>query len=141
VDPAQTSVYSYDAPRTYWRVALDLNWNADGRAGAYLAQTGFLRDEVSRAGDVRAVYTHAGAIASDDTSMVGTAGALAALLTLDPQTANGLYAGQILGGADSTNGDAHWGNPDDLYAQEWGWFGTALYANSLSDIWHTQWPG
>jgi len=141
VDPAQTSVYGYDAPRTYWRIALDLDWNTDGRAGAYLAQAGFLRDEVSRAGGVRAVYTHAGAIASEDTSMVGSAGALAALLTLDPQTANGLYAAQILGSADYANGDAHWGNPDDLYAQEWGWFATALYANSLTDIWHAPWPG
>lgn len=141
VDSDQTTVYGYDAPRTYWRVALDLNWNADGRAAAYLAQAGFLRDEVSRAGDVRAVYTHAGAVTTDDTSMVGSAGALAALLTLDPQTANGLYAGQILGGADFANGEAYWGNPDDLYGQEWGWFATALYANSLPDVWHAQWPG
>ena len=32
VDADQTTVYGYDAPRAYWRVALDLNWNGDGRA-------------------------------------------------------------------------------------------------------------
>jgi hypothetical protein len=47
-----------------------------------------------------------------------------------------LYAGQILGGADYTAGAAHWGNPGDLYAQEWGWFATGLFANALTDLWH-----
>jgi hypothetical protein len=42
----------------------------------------------------------------------------------------------MLGGADYANGQAHFGDPTDLYAQEWGWFGTALYANALTDIWH-----
>ncbi|MDQ6671019.1 MAG: glycosyl hydrolase family 8 [Chloroflexota bacterium] len=137
----QTSVYGYDAPRTYWRIALDLDWHSDGRAAAYLAQAGFLRDEVARTGRVRAVYTHAGAIASEDTSIVSSAGALSALLTLDPGAANALYADQLLGGADYAVGEAHWGNADDLYAQEWGWFATALYAHSLTDVWHADWPG
>ena len=141
VDADQTTVYGYDAPRAYWRVALDLTWNGDGRAAAYLAQAGFLRDEVRRTGAVRAVYTHAGTVTSEDPSVVGSAGALAALLTLDPEAANRLYADQILGGADYAVGGVHWGNPDDLYAQEWGWFATALYANSLTDIWHAEWPG
>jgi endo-1,4-beta-D-glucanase Y len=136
VDATQTTAYGYDAPRTYWRVALDLRWNGDGRAAAYLAQAGFLRDEVDRSGLVRAVYAHDGSVASEDTSVVGTAGALAALLTLDGDAANRLYAAQILGGADSVSGQTHWGDPADLYAQEWGWFGTALYANALTDIWH-----
>jgi endo-1,4-beta-D-glucanase Y/4-amino-4-deoxy-L-arabinose transferase-like glycosyltransferase len=136
VDAQQTTAYGYDAPRTYWRVALDLRWNGDGRAAAYLTQAGFLRDEVNRSGGVRAVYAHDGTVSNQDTSMVGTAGALAALLSLDADAANRLYAAQMLGGADYANGQAHFGDPTDLYAQEWGWFGTALYANALTDIWH-----
>jgi endo-1,4-beta-D-glucanase Y/4-amino-4-deoxy-L-arabinose transferase-like glycosyltransferase len=136
VDAQQTTAYGYDAPRTYWRVALDLRWNGDGRASAYLAQAGFLRDEVNRAGSVRAVYAHDGSVASEDASVVGSVGALAALLSLDGDAANRLYAGQVLGGSDTDAGLAHWGDPADLYAQEWGWFGTALYANTLTDIWH-----
>ncbi len=131
-----TTTYSYDAPRTYWRVALDQRWDGDGRAAAYLAQAGFLADEVNRSGAVRAVYTHDGSVGSTDSSVVGSAGALAALLTVDANAANRLYASAMVGGAHSRNGQAYWGDANDLYAQEWGWFATALYANSLADVWH-----
>jgi hypothetical protein len=67
---------------------------------------------------------------------VGSAGAIAALLTLDPNAANGLYASQLVGGSRFTDGEVHWMDPSDLYAQEWGWFATALYAGTLTDIWH-----
>ncbi|HEY2595078.1 MAG TPA: glycosyl hydrolase family 8, partial [Chloroflexota bacterium] len=131
-----TTVYSYDAPRAYWRVALDQRWDNDGRAAAYLAQAGFLDDEVNRAGDVRAIYTHDGAVASNDSSTVGSAGALAALLSLDPNAANRLYADSIVGGSESSKGQVYWGDANDLYAQEWGWFATAVYADALTDVWH-----
>jgi endo-1,4-beta-D-glucanase Y len=134
-----TTAYSFDAPRTYWRVALDLRWNGDGRAAAYLAQAGFLRDEVNRSGLVRASYGHDGSVTSNASSVVGSAGALAALLTLDPDAAHRLYAGQLVGGADVVAGAAHWGNPGNLYDQEWGWFATGLYANALTDIWRGEW--
>src|SRR5262249_39305465 len=119
------TAYGFDAPRAYWRIALDLRWNNDGRAAAYLGQAGFLRDEVRRAGFVRAVYGHDGSVHSSESSLVGSAGALAALLTLDSDAAHQLYAGQVLGGVAYINGEAHWGDPGDLYAQEWGWFATA----------------
>jgi endo-1,4-beta-D-glucanase Y len=135
-DSTPTTAYSYDAPRAYWRVALDLRWNNDGRAAAYLAQAGFLDDEVNRSGSVRAIYTHDGAVASTDASVVGSAGALAALLTLDDTAANRLYANDVVGGAEVNNGNLYWSDPNDLYAQEWGWFATALYANALTDLWH-----
>jgi endoglucanase len=131
-----TTAYGFDAPRTYWRIALDLRWNKDGRAAAYLGQAGFLRDEVNRSGGVRAVYGHDGSVGTSDTSVVGSAGALAALLTLDADAANRLYASRLLGGVEYAAGEAHWGDPGDLYAQEWGWFATGLYANTLIDIWH-----
>jgi endoglucanase len=132
----QTTDYGYDAPRVYWRVALDQRWYGDGRADAYLAQAGFLRDEVTRSGGVRAVYGHDGTVDSEDASVVGNAGALAALLQLDPETANRLYAANVLGGIEFNTGEAHWGDGGDLYAQEWGWFAVGLYANTLPDIWH-----
>lgn len=131
-----TTAYSYDAPRTYWRIALDQRWDNDGRAAAYLAQAGFLDDEVNRSGAVRAIYTHDGSVASTDSSVVGSAGALAALLTLDSNAANRLYADAVVGGSETSNGQVYWGDATDLYAQEWGWFATALYANALTDVWH-----
>jgi endoglucanase len=131
-----TTAYGYDAPRTYWRVALDMRWNGDGRATAYLTQAGFLRDEVNRSGIVRAIYGHDGSVSSSNSSVVGNAGALAALLTLDADAANRLYADQILGGTEYAAGEAYWGDPGDLYAQEWAWFATGLYTNALTDQWH-----
>ncbi len=141
-----TTRYGYDAARTYWRIALDLRWSGDGRAAAYLRQAGFLRDEVTRIladgitrkERVSGVYAHDGAVVEEASSMVGNAGALAALLTLDPAAANIIYAGQIVGGASRTGTDVYWGDPHDLYNQEWGWFATALYADALPDLWHTQ---
>src|SRR5579883_1585783 len=130
-----TTTYGYDAARTYWRVALDLRWSGDGRARSFLQQAGFLRDEVRRAGAPAAVYQHDGPPVQTAPSVVGDTGALAALLTLDPDAANTLYASQLLGQVDPQSGD-HWGDGSDLYAQEWGWFGVALYANALPDLWN-----
>jgi endo-1,4-beta-D-glucanase Y len=133
-----TTVYGYDAPRTYWRIALDQQWSGDGRADAYLRQAGFLRDEVARKGVPSAVYAHDGSVVSLDSNMVGTAGALAALSTLEPDAAHALFATRVLGAvSSSTSHDAvWWGDPDDVYEQAWGWFATALYADRLSDLWH-----
>jgi endo-1,4-beta-D-glucanase Y len=131
-----TTLYGFDAPRAYWRVALDLRWNSDGRAAAYLSQAGFLRDEVNRSGTVRAVYDHAGSVDSAEGSLVASAGAMAALMTLDHAAADRLYANAVLGGAQATDAQVYWGDPNDLYAQEWGWFATGLYANELNDVWH-----
>ena len=130
--------YGYDAPRTYWRIALDQRWSGDGRADAYLHQAGFLRDEVMRQGRPSAVYQHDGTVQSDADSTVATAGALGVLSVLDPSAEQGLFASDLLGQA-STGPDGRaetWGNPDDLYEQAWGWFGVALVADQLPDLWH-----
>jgi endoglucanase len=133
-----TSVYGYDAARTYWRIALDQQWSGDGRADTYLRQAGFLRDEVARKGAPSAVYAHDGSLVLDSSSMVSTAGALAALWVLDPEAAHGLYAAHVLGDVVSAadDGGVWWGSPDDVYEQAWGWFGTAFYAGQLRDLWH-----
>jgi endoglucanase len=143
LDGKDTTQYGYDAARTYWRIALDSRWSGDGRAESYLRQAGFLRDEIGRdlgdgqrKGRVSAVYAHDGAVREDPPSMVGTAGALAALLTLDPGAAHTLYATELIGAARRGGGGVTWGDPGDIYTQEWGWFATALYANALPDLWH-----
>jgi len=134
-DAADTTRYGYDAPRTYWRVALHHRWSHDGRAEAFLRQAGFLRDEVNRKGTISAVYAHDGTIVEAAPSLVGTAGALAVLLTLDAGAAHALYAAHLVGASGVSGAQVYWGNPDDLYAQEWGWFATALYADALPNLW------
>lgn len=133
---ADTSRYGYDAARTWWRIALDDRWNGDGRARAYLLQAGFLRDEANRQGRVSTVYEHDGSVVEAPPSPVGTAGAVAALLTLAPETAHALYTSQMITGAHFSDAGVYWGQPTDLYAQAWGWFGMALYAGALPDLWH-----
>jgi len=133
---SDTTRYGYDAARTYWRVALDLRWSGDGRAQAYLQQAGFLRDEVNRKVAVSAVYAHDGSIILESPSMVSTAGAVAALLTLDPTAANALYAREVVGMVDHDRAGAYWDDPNALYTQEWGWFATALYSDAVPDLWH-----
>ncbi len=140
----ETTRYGYDAARTYWRVALHYRWTGDGRAEAFLQQAGFLRDEVRRPegeagatkGTVSAVYARDGTIVEAPPSIVGEAGALSALLTLDRDAAGQLYSSRIVGGAARAGSGVAWGDPADLYAQEWGWLATALYAGALPDTWH-----
>ncbi|CAN5139210.1 hypothetical protein BH23CHL1_BH23CHL1_07260 [soil metagenome] len=133
-----TTRYGYDAARTYWRVALHQRWMDDGRANAYLDQAGFLADEANRKGWVSAVYAHDGTVIESDPSVVGSAGAIAALLTIDPPAAHELFATEFGTNADRSNDQAHWDNPDDLYTQEWAWFSIAFYSQALPNLWHGQ---
>ena len=134
----ETTAYGYDAARTLWRAAVDVRWSGDGRATSLLEQAGFLRDEAARKGFVSAIYARDGAIREEAPSAVAQAGALAALLELEPAQAHRLYAGQILGAARGTGEGLAWGDPADLYAQEWAWFATALYADALPNLWSGQ---
>jgi endo-1,4-beta-D-glucanase Y len=135
LEKGDTTRFGYDAARAYWRVALDLRWVGDGRAAAYLTQAGFIKDEVDRKGYVSAVYERDGAIAEEPPSPVSSAAALAALLGADSVAAHAVHATQIVGGATRDRAGVYWGNPDDLYAQAWGWFSTALYSDALKNLW------
>ena len=133
---SDTTAFGYDASRTYWRIALDLRWTGDGRAQRYLGLAQFLQHEVATKGYSSAVYAHDGTIIQSTPSLVGDAGSLAVLLALDPNAAGGLYAQQVLGASQEGDQGLYWGDPHDLYTQEWAWFATALYSNALPDIWH-----
>lgn len=123
--PRDSTLYSYDAPRLYWRVALDLAWADDPRARLYLEGAHFLRQAVA-AGGPAASYTRAGAVEGSGTTMVGIAGAYAALRICDPPLAEQLYDERIATAARGTNDELWWGEPGDLYTQEWAWFIIAL---------------
>jgi hypothetical protein len=90
---------------------------------------------VQRKGYVSAVYGHDGAVVEAPPSPVAEAGALAALLTLNPSVANQLYDAQFVGTVQRETGGIAWEDPNSLYSQEWDWFGTALYAGALPNLW------
>ncbi len=143
-EKTDTTRYGYDAPRVYFNIALDLRWSGDGRATSYLNQANFLKDEVNRLlqdgltrkGLVSSIYKHDGTVVEELPNLVGSAGAISALLTLNPASANTIYASQVLGQTGHTANGLYFGDPQDLIAQEWGWFATALYADKLTDLWH-----
>jgi len=130
-----TTLYAYDAPRLYWRVALDLDWSAEPRARAYLSSARLLGEAARGAGPAGS-YTRAGAISEREPIMVGQAGALAALRTLDPARYAQLYLRLIAGAAMGGPGSYWWGEQSDLYTQEWAWFAVAMRAAALPNLWH-----
>jgi endo-1,4-beta-D-glucanase Y len=135
-DDRETTVYGFEAPRTFWRIALDLRYFDDGRAQSYLDMAGFIHDEIQRKGYTSAVYNEAGDVIQTNPSKVSLAGSLSALLVMDPKLANEFYIEQFRQGMTRySDNSISWGNPTDLYAQEWSWFAVALYADALPNLW------
>jgi len=132
-----TTRYSFDAARLFWRVALDGRWTGDGRDAAFLQRASFLAEEVGRKGTVSAAYGHDGSVVEEGPSPVATAGALAALMHIDPVKADQLYAHAIAepSAQQQSPQGTYWGDPTDLYGQEWTWFAAAFYSNHIPDLW------
>jgi endoglucanase len=120
------SVFSYDAFRVYWRVALDLELHGEPRATRYLKTTlPWLISRWERTGTFPAIVSRGGEdLASyEATEMLTALGP--AIRPLRPDIAaaverklranfrNGLWADNA-------------GQPDSYYLQNWAWFGTAL---------------
>ncbi|HEX2915950.1 MAG TPA: glycosyl hydrolase family 8 [Chloroflexia bacterium] len=137
-DGKTPSDFGPGAAATYWRVALDKLWNKDGRAITFLEQATFFQDEVTASDGFVGIHAHDGTIIQNKPDLASTAGAMAALQALDPVDTNLLYGGQLVSGFNSTRDGSGiwWGDQNDLQAQEWGWFATALYHQALSDLWH-----
>jgi endo-1,4-beta-D-glucanase Y/4-amino-4-deoxy-L-arabinose transferase-like glycosyltransferase len=135
-DDRDTTVYGFEATRTYWRIALDLRYFNDGRAQSYLDMAGFIHDEIQRKGYTSAIYTEAGDIIQSNPSKVSLAASLSALLTKDPKLANEFFVEQFREGTTQyIDGTISWGDSLDIYDQEWGWFAVALYADALPNLW------
>ena len=73
-----------------------------------LRRATFLRDEVARRGVPARAYSPEGRMLDSQTSALGTAAALAALLTLDPVAAESMYAAQLVGSASRLGAGADW---------------------------------
>jgi endoglucanase len=121
------SRFSYDALRVPWRVALDEALFKEPRASTLLRtvlkwpRERWIRERrlpasVSRDGAPLAGY--------ESLEMLATLGP--AFLTSDPDIAETMRRR-----LDASLKDGLWGDRDDYYAQNWAWFGTALYARDL----------
>jgi endoglucanase len=126
--------YGYDAFRTYWRVALDAQWFGERRAYDYLRASGYLRGPWASRSAIATVYRHDGALERSDEDITVYGGLIANLLITDPSEARRLYEQKLAPRFTVTNGQAYWIDAQNYYAQNWIWFGVALYAGALPNL-------
>jgi endoglucanase len=132
------SDYGYDAFRTLWRVGLDYRWNGEKRAMDYLQSLEVLKQDWKSKQKLAITYNHAGQPKDTGEDLGIYGGTLGLFLTTDPAVADQIVAQKMLPGLSSLGRD----DPDPAhidatkartyYAQNWTWFGLALYADSLA---------
>lgn len=126
------TLYSYDAFRLYWRLALDAVWFKTPEAKTALENVApFFRKEWYKKGSIAAEYNLQGTPQVSYSDISTSVGALSVFYITDPGLAIELYSKQYWPAFRS----GYWGQPSKYYAQNWGWFGTALYTNSLPNLW------
>lgn len=129
-----SSNFSYDAFRTVWRLTLDYQWFNSQDAKNILNSISFLKDKWNQDKKLASGYTHDG----QPTSTTGTtsfyAGSLGYFIVTDPDLAKAIYTQKIAPNLHIENGVSYWEDPKNYYTQNWAWFGTALYTNSLPNL-------
>jgi len=128
--PERSHDFGWEAVRLPWRVAVDRLWFGD-LAAAKLSREQFLPffiKEWRDRGKLLAAYRYDGTPVVDFESPVIYAGALAAgLAGNDPEFAWQM-AQKILSFYQEKGNQAYFVSPDKYYANNWAWFGLALYA-------------
>jgi endo-1,4-beta-D-glucanase Y len=124
------SHFGWEAVRLPWRVALDRLWFGD-LAAAQLCREQFLPffvKEWQAKGKLVAEYRYDGSPLVDFDSPVLYAGALAAGLAGGDEKFAWQMTQKILTFYKEKGNQAYFVSPDNYYANNWAWFGLALYA-------------
>lgn len=128
--PERSSNFGWEAVRLLWRVALDRLWFGD-LAAAQLCREQFLPfliKEWQAKGKLAAEYRYDGSPLVDFESPVIYTGALAAGLAAGDQEFAYQMSQKILDFYQEKGNQAYFVSPDNYYANNWAWFGLALYA-------------
>jgi len=121
--------FGYESFRVVWTLAAELIWFDDSRARAALARVEPLVARFEEDGALPAVILADGS-PGRPYPFLGMYGALLpAWGRTHPDTARRLYEGVIF----PTRSVSGWGNTEDYYAQNWVWFGLALFAAPAPD--------
>ena len=122
--------FGWEAVRLPWRLALDARWFGEKRAAPMLSRQflPFFRQEWQTQGRLAAVYSLEGKPQVSYESPVLYAGVLAAALTAGDQQFASRLAEKILSFYREEGAEGYFVNPDNYYANNWAWFGLALYA-------------
>jgi len=121
------SLYSYDAFRAHWRVAMDEALFGEPRARRFLTRSlGWLADRWRHEHKLPALISARGEPRADYESLEMLAGVMSALQIVAPD-----IAAEMSRRLESKYAQGVWGEPDTYYLQNWAWFGTALYRRHL----------
>ena len=129
---SQADDYGYDAFRVMWRLAVDWRWSGEARALRYLQGASFLRDRWTSGGRVDPVYGHDGSVVASYNDPTVNAGVLGLCSVVDA-TCAGQVRTAVLATLNTTTG--LFGDPSNYYEQNWAWFGLALAAGKVTNLW------
>ncbi|MEI4270958.1 glycosyl hydrolase family 8 [Klenkia sp. LSe6-5] len=132
VSDTLTTRFSYDALRTPWRLALDLQYYAEPRARQQLQAMSVLGEHWREDGRLVAAYTRDGAPAAEYEAPALYGGTMGYFTVVEPDLAAQVYQEKLLPVYDADIGDL----AVDLgyYDSNWVWFGMALYLDQLPDL-------
>lgn len=123
-------VYSYDALRVPWRIALDAALFGAPRADQYLRRSfQWMADEWRRNNRLPAVIGPDGGARADYEAPEMLAAAMPALRRFQPEIAAAMA--QRLRASVK---DGRWYEADSYYIQNWAWLGTATYEGRLAPL-------
>ena len=115
---------SYDAFRTYWRLAFDYMWFGEKRAYKYIkGGSALLEAHWIKKGKFADSYAKDGSPRSDNEAMSIYGMLLPSLAIADRSIADDIYNRKII----PSYRNGFWGNQEEYYTQNWVWFGVALF--------------
>lgn len=127
-----TTNYSYDAMRTPFRIALDYKWNGDARAKQTLEKLHFLDKQWNEKKKIISTYSHDGLVVKDDEVAEGYATSLGYFMVINPKSAEEIYDKKLRPLYDQNTNS--WSQEMTYYADNWVWFGIALYDDKLENL-------
>jgi len=136
---ANSTKFSYDASRLPYRLTLDWLWFKDDRAKQAIGRLSLPARQFAQQGQLFSAYNLDGSATAGDEALSMYAGTLGALLFADDHTlVHRAFAGKIFSQYRIDGSTGYWGNPNDFYDQNWGWFATALMDGATTNIWARQ---
>ena len=128
--PGRDTQFGWEAVRLPWRLALDSLWFQEERATGLLREQflPFFKKEWQARGKLMAWYSYGGEPQASYESPVLYAGVLAAALAAGDRPLAREMAEKVLSFYQEEGGEAYFVSRDNYYANNWAWFGLALYA-------------
>lgn len=130
--PNLTTNYGYDAMRMPFRLALDYKWNKEPRAKQTLKKMAFFSREWDKNSKIVSTYGHDGLVIKDEEAAEGYATLLGYFIVADPSKAGEIYEQKLKPLYDQNKNS--WSREMTYYADNWAWFGIALYTDKLDNI-------